>query len=310
MISESTLTNVFEMFVQRLNTIETSIETINKLMIYDARYKTNHIIHGCVFNYPFEIENYKLDKKKYAYINIRLTERGDFNSLYDILMSIFDCTFINLKALTEKQAKLREHLKKFIFQHYPQVLKTLVSISALNDKHLTPSFHKITSLYSNILEHILAHYVKINTFDTFNHVQDSLSIMFSSQAEPLYVDQIIDQVLSKLASEFDYKMHDILDIKIVGLSKELFDITKFYDINSGCADIDKQRAQIIEHIAKIPTGKRIEIRKNIIEHAKERQILPIFANKKEMSFLCDSLEPETTIIDQSFILIMPGAVTN
>ena len=307
MISESTLINVFDMFVERLNNIETSIEHINKTLIYDARYKTNHVLHGSIFNYPFEIENYRLDKKKYAYVHIKFSERGDFTSLYDILMSIFDFTFINLKMLSEKQVKLRENLKKFLQKHYPRVLKTLVSISVLNDKHLTTLYHKIESLHTNLLEHILAHFVEIDTFDTFNHVDNALSIMFSSQSESLYVDQLIDTVLFKLAENFDYKAQDILKIRIVGLTKDLFEIAKIYDINSGCSDVDKQRSKVIDQIAKIPDNKRLELRKNILEQAKEKPILPIFTEKKETIFLCDSLEPDTTIIDHPFILIMPGA---
>lgn len=311
MISESTLINVFEMVVQRLNALEISIENINKTLLYDARYKTNDIFHGEIFNYPFQIENYKLAKKKYAYVYIKLTERGDFNSLYDILMSIFDFTFIDLKTLTNKQKQTREQLKVFLQKHYSKVLKTLVSISVLNDKHLTTLYHKIDSLHTNLLEHILNHFVNIDTFGTFNHVDNAISILFSSRSESLYVDQIIDSILTELTTRFDYKAQDIENIKIVGLSsKDLYDLVKIYDINSGCCDIDKQRAKVIDYIGKLSDTKRLELRKTLIEQGKERPILPIFADKKETNFICDSLEPDITIIDQPFILIMPGGGAN
>jgi hypothetical protein len=311
MISESTLINVFEMVVQRLNAVENSLDNLNKFLIHEARYKTNNILHGGIFNYPFEIENYKFDKKQYAYIHIKLDERGDFHSLYDILMSIFDFTFLNLKSLSRKQIQLREKLKQFLKKHYQEVLNTLVSCSVITDKKITTSFHSINNtLYTNILELILNHFVtselKLEGFKTFNHIDGTLSIIFSENHKALYIDQLLNKVIENL-SILDYTPNDITHIKVVGLTKELKKIVQIYDINSGCCDIDKQRSQLIDKIAKMSESTRLELRKLIIEHMKERPILPIFNDKKETSFLCDSLEPETTIIDHPFILIMPGA---
>ena len=311
MISESTLINVFEMVVQRLNTIENSLDNLNKFLIHEARYKTNNILHGGIFNYPFEIENYKFDKKQYAYIHIKLDERGDFHSLYDILMSIFDFTFLNLKSLTRKQIQLREKLKLFLKKNYEQVLNSLVSCSVLTEKKLSTSHHAINNtLYTNVLELVLNDFIinelKLPGFKSFNHIDGILTILFAENHKSLYVDELLEKIMNNL-SILDYTPDNITHVKVVGLTRELQKIIKIYDINSGCCDIDKQRSQVIEKIAKISDLKRVDLRKLIIEHMKERPILPIFKEKKETSFLCDLLEPETTIIDHPFILIMPGA---
>ena len=110
LLSENVLINVFEMLIDRLDNMNVNINKMNNYLINEARFKTNNIISGGIFNYPFEIQNYKFDKKNYAFVTIKLNDNLNHKTLYDIVWSI-----LTNETLTDySESKLQNTIINFI----------------------------------------------------------------------------------------------------------------------------------------------------------------------------------------------------
>jgi hypothetical protein len=313
-VSESTLIDVFDMLIKRLDTVQDTIAKMNAYLMNEARYKTNNIISGSIFDYPFEIHNYKFDKKRHAYIHITLNGNGDRTTLYDILWSIWDPSYTT-GQLTRKQEKIKNNLREFMIALFGEnTFESIVTNAQRflqNDKeeqYITCKYYNIDTLYDHLPEYILNEFMtkheKLPGFKSFNHVDDILTVSYAHPHKNLFVDELLNVIIKHL-SDYDYNVSDIQSVQIIGLDFFLQNLLCFYDMVGECGDKAKQQAQAADYINQLCLCTRDRLRNLLLEHGSESPLLPIFKNMEDVSFLLDMLEPEMTILEQVIVLEHP-----
>lgn len=294
-VSENVLINVFDMLIERLDVMSDNINKMNTYLINEARYKTNNIISGGIFNYPFEIQNYKFDKKNYAFVTIKLNDNLEHKTLYDIVWSIL----LNEKLDEYNEDKLQNTIIDFIknslgIDFYNNILQGVkIYMDEEKEEYLSCKKYDLDTIYEYLPEFIINEFVTKNEknqhFKSFNHVSYAINISFIHQNKTLYIDELLDIILSNL-KQYGYNISDINTIKIVGLDYFMHNLITFYDINELNHELVKPK--VSEYIKQLCPCICEKIRNNIMEHGRECKILPIFKNIEIISFLMDILSPE------------------
>lgn len=304
-VSESVLIDVFDMLVKRIDQIQDTITKMNTYLVNEARFKTNNIISGSIFDYPFEIENYKFDKKRYAYVSLHFEPSKEIVTLYDLLWSIWDENYIKVD-LSYKQRKTRENLRQFLSERFDETtfesiekgMKAYLS-DERNEHYMSCSTYDIDTLYDHLPEYIINEFItkneKIPFFKSFNHIDNVLSINFAHPHKTMFVDELIHQVL-KVLHEYGYKDSDIRTIKIVGVDFFLHSLLSYYDMNGDCSNKSEQRRQVAEYIGQLCHCTRDRIRNTLLEHGNENHNLPFFSSVEDVAFLLDILETEHQVL--------------
>jgi hypothetical protein len=300
-VSESVLIDVFDMLIKRIDQIQDTITKMNTYLVNEARFKTNNIISGSIFDYPFEIENYKFDKKRYAYISIQFQPDRDVVTLYDLLWSVWDESYIK-SELTYQQMKIRENLRQFLRELFDESMleKIETGIKSYlsderNEHYMSCNTYEIETLYDHLPEYIINEFItkkeKISFFKSFNHIDNVLSINFVHPHKTMFVDELIHQVL-KVLHEYGYRDSDIQNVKIVGLDFFLHTLLSYYDMNGECSSKSEQRRQVTEYVSQLCHCTRDRIRNTLLEHGNENHILPFFSSIEDVAFLLDVLESD------------------
>ncbi len=295
LVKESVLINVFEMFIKRLDELQDSINRMNNYLINEARYKTNDIISGSVFNYPFEIYNYKFDRKKYAYVYIKLT--NDMISLYDIIWNIWDNNLNDNVNYTNYVKLVQNNLEKFMHIHFGEerYKELVVNISKYlnekeqDEKYISCEYNNIDSCYEYLPEYILNQYIttNISNFKSFNHQNYCISINYVSEND-LYVDELVGNVLLNL-KQYGYKANNIEYIKVYGLDVNLHNLISCYDMN--ICDKNKRRDIIRDYLNGLCYCAKDKIRDTILDFLVSNNTdLPFFQDLDEVAYILDLLK--------------------
>ena len=129
-VSDSILIDVFEMLINRIDTMNDTVSKMSDYLVSDARFKTNNIISGKIFNYPFEIQNYKFDKKRFAFVSIKLKDKLSHKTLYDIIWAVLSDEEIIDYRDSKIMEKMKENIKKeFGLDKYNEFLKGIKIIA-------------------------------------------------------------------------------------------------------------------------------------------------------------------------------------
>jgi hypothetical protein len=295
LLNKNVMINVFEMLINRIDNMNDNINKINTYLVNEARFKTNNIIDGCIFNHPFEIQNYNFDKKNYAFITIKLNDKLNHRTLYDIIWSIL----LNEEITDYREAKIQNSMIDFIknsfgIDLYNKIVDGIkLYIDEENEDYLTCKKYDIDTTYEYLPEFIINEFVIKNDqnqyFKSFNHVSYGINISFINQNKSIYIDELIDLILLSL-KQYGYNALDINNIKIVGLDYFMYNLISFYDINELNHDLIKPK--VIDYIKQLCQCVKDKLRKTIMDHSRECKILPIFKNIEIIEFLMDILEPD------------------
>lgn len=292
-LNENVMINVFDMLIKRIDSLQDSVNKTNSYLLNEARYKTNNIICGSIFNYPFEIHNYKYDKKMYAYIQIKLHHNKNNMSLYDNWWDIWNSEDLSKSnSMTQKlKIFMVDHFGNKMFNDIEQGIKDYFRLE--DDTFITCKYYGIDSLYDYLPEYILnifmTNHEKIPGFKSFNHIEDTININFRTPHRALYIDELIDYTLARLEC-YGYKRCDIACMKIVGLDYAMHHLISFYDMNVECVNKEKQENAVKEYIEKLCSCTRDKLRSTVIEHGAERPMLPIFSNIDNAVFILNVLD--------------------
>lgn len=304
-VKESVLINVFEMFVKRLDEMQDSINKMNNYLINEARYKTNDIIAGSIFNYPFEIHNFNFDKKMYAYVYIKLNNNPSDVSLYDIWWSIFDNERISIDDWNDKRVSLKKNLDAFMLNHFgkerfdemKKKLKLYIDDTDVKDEYqnyVTCKHYDIDTLYDYLPEYVINEFVtkqeKTNgNFKSFNHLNYCISINFANENKSMFIDELVDDLLVKLG-RLGYKPNDFQYIKIVGTDYFMHNLLSFYDMNVPCTNKEKQQSQTKDYIEQLCHCTREKMRAQLVEYAMSKNAdLPFFEDMEDFTFIMETL---------------------
>jgi hypothetical protein len=294
-LSETVLINVFDMLIDRLDTMNDNISKMSIYLINEARFKTNNTISGGIFNYPFEIHNYKFDKKNYAFVTIKLNNNLNHKTLYDIVW----CILTNEKLDDYNELKVQNSIINFIksffgINLYNKMIEGVkLYIDEEKEEYLTCKNYKLDTIYEYLPEFIINEFItkneKIQYFKSFNHVSYAINISFIDQTKTLYIDELIDSILLNLKA-YGYSASDINSIKIVGIDYFINNLISFYDMNEINYDVVKPK--VIDYIKQLCPYSREKIRTILIKYDRDCQLLPIFKNIENIKFLIDTLEQD------------------
>lgn len=303
-VKESVLINVFEMFIKRLDELQDSVNRMNNYLINEARFKTNDVISGSVFNYPFEIHNYKFDKKMYAYVYIKLLNKEGAVSLYDLWWNIWDPNHVPIIFLTDKDKVQQKELNDFMLFHFGtdkynkikegiQIYLNDKKSEGDEDKFISCLYYDIDTLYEYLPEYVLNAYITINekiqNFKSFNHLNYCIGINYVND-QAIYIDELIESVLTSL-KKFGYKSNDIQCIKVFGLDNNLQKLLSFYDMSMSCNDIKKRRFLVQEYVNNLCYCTRDKIRDSILDFLVSKNTeLPFFDDIDEVAYILDILK--------------------
>lgn len=304
-VSESVLINVFDMLVKRLDEMQDSISKMNTYIINEARNKTNDVIEGSIFNYPFEVHNHNFFKTMFAYVYIKLNNEKTDVSLYDIFWSLWEK---DPHMMSDNQQNIRNNIVKFMqetlgIEKYNEIKKGLDCYVSESDseedteKFLCCSHYGIDTLYDYLPEYVLNEYIikneTVKNFKSFNHTGYCISIRYASEYNNLlYVDQLIDDILVKL-KKYGYKPNDIEYIKVVGLDTHMNNLLSFYDMNVPCSEVEKQRQKVENYINKLCNCSRERLIDTILECVTSKNLdLPIFNCIEDFEFIMDILRSD------------------
>lgn len=308
-VSESTLITVFEMMIKRIDEMQDSINKMNTYLITDARYKTNNVLSGKIFNYPFEIHNFNLDKKQYAYIYIKFDSKT--MNLYSLWWSIFDKSY-DITILNHTQERIRSILEeltiKYIGEENRKNILKYIDNNEDNIKYITCTEYNIDTIYNNLPEFIINEYItKINKnkfFKSTYHQDYTLSINFISEAN-LFIDEIIQTVLN-YTDQYGYKHSDIEYIKIVGIDCYIHDLLEFYNSRPENKIVQKNKLQ--EYITNLTENEKKRLKNLLLTYSNYCPIiLPFFENVNDTVFLLDLLDAEDNALLNNLILIFQNA---
>lgn len=308
-VQESTLITVFEMMIKRIDDLQDSINKMNTYLITDARYKTNNVLSGQIFNYPFEIHNFNLDKKQYAYIYIKFSNKT--MNLYNLWWSIFDKSYdiTNINHIQEQIRTILEELTiKCIGEKNRENILKYIENNEDNIKYITCSHYEIDTLFNNLPEFIINEYItKINNNKSFKstyHQDYSASINFMSETD-LFIDEIIRKVL-EYTDKYGYKHTDIEYIKIVGIDYYIHDLLEFYNSRPENKIIQKNKLQ--EYIKNLTENEKKRLKNLLLTYSNYCPIiLPFFENVNDTLFLLDLLDAEDNDLLNNLILIFQNA---
>lgn len=305
LVSESVLINVFEMLVKRLDEMQDSICKMNTYIVNEARNKTNDVIEGSIFNYPFEVHNHNFCRTMFAYVYIKLNNKRKDVSLYDIFWSFWENDRISIDKMSGHQQNLRNKIGNFMketlgiekYNEIKQGLEHYVSDTDSeedNEKYLCCSYYGIDTLYDYLPEYILNEFMirneHVQNFKSFNHTGYCMSIRYASEYNNLlYVDQLIDDIIVKL-KKYGYQPGDFEYIKVVGLDTHMHNLLSFYDMNVPCSEVEKQRQQVEEYVDKLCNCTRERLIDTILEYVTTKNLdIPIFNNIEDFEFIMELL---------------------
>ncbi len=309
-VKESVLINVFEMFVKRLDDLQDSINRMNNYLINEARFKTNDIISGSIFNYPFEIYNCKFDKKRYAYVYIKLLNKENSMTLYDIIWNIWDTN--NQLNLTPSQECQQKKLQEFMQKHfgedkYKEIIegiKLYLTESESDDKYITCNYHNIDTIYEYLPEYIINLYMtqneNIQEFKSFNHLNYCIGINYVNENE-IYVDELLKSILDIL-KKYNYSADNIEYVKVYGIDYNLHKLITFYDSN--ISTNKNKRILIAEYVDGLCYCIRDRIRETILDFLISKNTdLPFFEDLDEIAYLLDILRvpPEQDELNEGIV---------
>lgn len=308
-VPESTLITVFEMMINRIDELQDSVNKMNTYLITDARYKTNNVLSGKIFNYPFEIHNFNLDKKQYAYIHIKFN--NNVMNLYNLWWSIFDNSYdiSNLNIMQEKIRIILEELTiKYIGEKNRANIKKYIDDNEDNIAYITCSYYDIDTLFNNLPEFIINEYItKINNnkfFKSTYHQDYSMSINFISDID-LFIDEIIKKVL-EYTDQYGHKHNDIEYIKIVGIDYHVHELLELYNARPENKIIQKNKLQ--EYIKNLTENEKRKLKNLLLTYSNYCPIvLPFYENVNDTVFLLDLLDAEDNTLLNNLILIFQNA---
>jgi hypothetical protein len=300
-VSESVLINVFDMLVKRIDVMTDLVTKLNSFMINETRGKTDNytIAPNFIFNYPFEIQNVKFDRCMYGYVHMKL--KTDAMSLHDIWWSLWEKDY-NTNGLTQTQLAVREKLYSFVLSHfsaelYAKVCNGLHQYKETDDESLlTCQYYGIDTLHDQLSEYVLNEFMtkgeQIKEFKSFNHSDIFININCAYEQNSLYIDELIQTILSQLSS-YGYKPNDFIYVKVVGLDfdmSQLVDVCRF-DVSYDSADLKTMRREkACKYINTLCSCAKRRLRlcmMDLVTNGKDTSIL--FSNFEDIFFLLDKL---------------------
>lgn len=292
-VNDSTLINVFEMLINRIDIMNYTVNKMNNYLVSEARFKTNNIISGEIFNYPFEIQNYKFDKKRFAFVSIKLKEKLSHKTLYDIIWTILsDEEIVNYKD-SKIMELMKENIKKeFGLDKYNEFLEGIkIYLMHENEEYLTCKKYNIETIYEYLPEYLINNFVIATqekpNFNTFNHIGYNMNISFEND-ENIYVDDLINKIMDNI-KQYGYIINDINEMKIVGLDSVFYNFVKLYNLNEINHELIKPH--ITKYLDELCPCIKDKIKRSIIEYINDDcQILPILNNKELQNMLPNLLD--------------------
>jgi len=233
-VREDVLIDVFEMLVKRLDSMNEVITKLNSFMLTETRRKVNNdtIPPGSIFNYPFEIQNFRFDKRMYGYVSLKLNMDSDTITLLDLWWNLWDADY-SQKPRTVVQFNALDKLRSFVIGHLsPDTYKKIEAgmeryKECEDDACLTCTYYGIESVYDQLSTHMLNEFITKNEgvkeFVAFDHSDICLNIHFVNEGKSLYIDEMLQTILVRL-SPYGYKPNDFVYVKVVGLD---FDMSQF-----------------------------------------------------------------------------------
>lgn len=293
-VSDEVLIDVFEMLIKRIDTMNDTIEKMNDYLVSEARFKTNNIISGKIFNYPFEIQNYNFAKKRHAFISIKLKDKLHHKSLYDITWSLL----MNEELSEYTDIKNMELIKDSIINTLGEeaLIKMQEGINLYvneeREEYLTCKKYNIDTIYEYLPEYLINNFIilgneKNSYIKSFNHVSYNINICIET-VENLYIDDVIELILNSLRP-YRYNTNDIQEVKIVGMNLITHEFIKNYYMNELNLDLIKEKMK--DYINKKCSCIKEQIKVDIIEYIKSGcQIIPILSNIDMIEFILVLLE--------------------
>jgi len=290
-ISDSILIDVFDMLINRIDTMNDTVNKMSDYLVSEARFKTNNIISGKIFNYPFEIQNYKFDKKRFAFVSIKLKEKLSHKTLYDIMWAVLSdeelTDYRDSKIMKLMKENIKKELGDDIYNKFLDGIK--IYLKDENEEYLTCKKYDIDTIYEYLPEYLINRFVLATQeqplFSAFNHIGYNMYISFENY-ENIYVDDLINKIIDNI-KQYEYTMNDISEIKIVGLDYQFYNFIKLYNLNEFNHELIKPHITI--YLDDVCPCIRIKIKDNILQYINDNcQILPIL-NNKEMQILLPNL---------------------
>jgi hypothetical protein len=294
-VSDSILIDVFEMLINRIDTMNDTVSKMSDYLVSDARFKTNNIISGKIFNYPFEIQNYKFDKKRFAFVSIKLKDKLSHKTLYDIIWAVLSDEEIIDYRDSKIMEKMKENIKKeFGLDKYNEFLKGIkIYLTDENEEYLTCKKYNIDTIYEYLPEYLINKFV-VSTqekpiFNTFNHIGYNMNISFEND-ENIYIDDLINKIMDNM-KQYGYTINDINEMKIVGLDSIFYNFIKLYNLNEFNHELIKPH--ITKYLDELCPCIKEKIKASILEYINDGcQILPVLNNKELQNMLPNLLDIE------------------
>jgi len=299
-VSDEVLIDVFEMLIKRIDTMNDTIEKMNDYLVSEARFKTNNIISGKIFNYPFEIQNYNFSKKRHAFISIKLKDKLHHKSLYDITWSLLMNEELSEYTDTKNMELIKESIINTLGEEALIKMQEGIKIYLNEDKeeYLTCKKYNIDTIYEYLPEYLINNFIILRNensyIKSFNHVSYNINIS-TETVENLYIDDVIELILNSL-QPYSYNANDIQEVKIVGMNSITHEFIKNYYMNELNLDLIKEKMK--DYINKKCYCIKEQIKVHIIEYIKSGcQIIPILSNIDMIKFILALLEDTEDTIE-------------